>query len=45
MPSLLSLTGPLDVQLRKSSGDLCWGATYSAPFLKNDGISFKDKAD
>ncbi len=45
MPALGSLTGPVDVQLRRSTGGLCFGATYSAPFQKNDGVTFKDKAD
>jgi hypothetical protein len=29
----------------KTSGGVCWGATYSAPFLIDDGTQFKDKAD
>ena len=44
MPDLSGLTGTLDVQLVKSSGGVCWGATYSPPFA-NDGTKFKDKAD
>ncbi len=44
MPSL-GLTGPVDVQMRKSSGGVCFGARYSTPFAKNDGVTFKDKAD
>jgi len=40
-----AITGPVDVQLRKSSGGACFGARYTAPFLKNDGATFKDKAD
>ena len=42
---LSALTGPLDVQLIKSSGGVCWGATYSLPFQQNDGANFKDKSD
>jgi hypothetical protein len=45
MPAVGSLSGPIDVQLFKSSGGVCWGATYSAPFIKNDGVNLKDKAD
>jgi hypothetical protein len=45
MPDLDALTGPIDVQLIKSSGGVCWGATFSLPFLRNDGVTFKDKAD
>jgi hypothetical protein len=45
MPNLGVLTGPIDAQLIKTSGGVCWGATYSAPFLTADGVKFKDKAD
>lgn len=45
MPNLASLTGPLDVQIINSTGSVCWGATYSAPFHLNDGVNFKDKSD
>jgi hypothetical protein len=37
------LTGPVVVQL--TNGSVCWEATYSPPFSKNDGASFLDKAD
>jgi hypothetical protein len=45
MPNLLALGGPIDVNLHKASGGVCWGATYSGPPTKNDGETFKDKAD
>jgi hypothetical protein len=45
MPDLAALTGPLDVRLHTSSGTVCWGATYSAPFQKQDATGFKDHAD
>lgn len=45
MPDLDALAGPIDVQLIKSSGGVCWGSTFSLPFLQNDGVTFKDKAD
>jgi hypothetical protein len=41
----LAATGPMTAELRQSSGAVCWGATYSSPFLVNDGATFKDKAD
>jgi hypothetical protein len=45
MPSLSAVTGPLDVQLQQRNGGLCFGAHYSFPFLKDDGVTLKDKAD
>ncbi|MGH7786243.1 MAG: FG-GAP-like repeat-containing protein [Candidatus Binatia bacterium] len=45
MPPVASLTGPLVVQLHYSPVGVCWSATYSAPFLKNDGVTLKDVAD
>lgn len=43
---LSMLTSPLTVQLKPASGGVCFGATYSfPPVLKNDGVTFKDKAD
>jgi hypothetical protein len=38
------LASPLTVQLKNASG-ICWEAVYSEPFLKDDGFTFKDKAD
>ena len=32
------------MRLISSAGAACWGATYSAPFQKNEGGVFKDKA-
>jgi hypothetical protein len=45
MPDVGALTGPLDVRLHNSTGAVCWGATYSAPFLSHDATKLKDKAD
>src|SRR5262249_36789979 len=45
MPTLGSLTGPITMQLQQSSGNHCWGATYTAPFLRQDAEIFKDRAD
>jgi len=46
MPNLAMITSPLTVQLRRTGGSVCWGAVYSfPPALKNDGVTFKDKAD
>jgi hypothetical protein len=46
MPTNLgSLTGPIAVRLHQSSGGVCWGATYSMPFLRQDDSTLKDRAD
>jgi hypothetical protein len=45
MPALGPLTGPLVVQLHQSSAAVCWGATFSTPFTKDDGVTLKDKSD
>jgi hypothetical protein len=45
LPDLGSLTGPIDVQLRRSGAILCWGARFSAPFQKVGGGLLKDKSD
>jgi hypothetical protein len=45
MPDLGALTGPVVVQLQRSGGGPCFGATYSAPFVKSDATIFKDKSD
>jgi hypothetical protein len=45
LPNLGMLTGPVVVQLQRSGGAPCFGATYSAPFTKQDAANFKDKAD
>jgi hypothetical protein len=45
MPDLAALTGPVAVRLHTSSGSVCWGATYSAPFQHQDATAFKDHAD
>jgi len=45
MPALGSLGGPITVQLHQSSGAVCWGATYSSPFLRQDASILKDRAD
>lgn len=37
VPDLSTLTGVLHVQLQKTAGDVCWGATYTPPFRQNDG--------
>jgi hypothetical protein len=39
-----TLVSPITVQLESTSG-VCWEAVYSFPYLKNDGTTFKDKAD
>jgi hypothetical protein len=45
LPLLGPLTGPLDVQLRRRDGGICFGTTFSAPFTKDDGATLKDKDD
>src|SRR5262249_41355481 len=45
MPPLNSLNGPITVQLQRSGGGPCFGATYSAPFTLHDATILKDKAD
>jgi hypothetical protein len=45
MPDLGALTGPIVVQPQRSGGALCFSATYSAPFIKDDGVTSRDKAD
>ena len=44
-PDLHGSPGPVDVQLFRSGSPICWGARYSAPFIKDDMVSFKDRAD
>ena len=44
-PDPSGFTGPIDVQLRKSSGPPCWGARFSAPFQTDEGGVLKDKSD
>ena len=39
-PSLASLQSPVRVQLKKSSGDICWVARYSTPFTRQDATQF-----
>jgi len=37
MPALGQLDGVLDVQLQRAGSAVCWGATYTPPFRRNDG--------
>jgi hypothetical protein len=45
LPALGGLTGPLDVQLQRPAGGVCFGARYSAPFKKHDAGKLLDKSD
>lgn len=45
MPEVASLIGPLDVQLIHASDATCWGATFSAPFKQNNGVTLKAVSD
>src|SRR5262249_35055121 len=44
-PNVAAISGPLIVQLVKSSGGVCWSTTFSAPFAKHDDVKLQDKAD
>ena len=45
VPNLGALTGPVTVQLHRSGGGPCFGATYSAPFRSHDATRFDDTSD
>ncbi len=45
LPDLGSLTGVLDVQLQRSGGGPCWGARYTPPFRKQDGVTLLAVSD
>jgi hypothetical protein len=45
MPDLTTLGGPVVVQLQRSGGGPCFGATFSAPFLRSDATTFRDRSD
>lgn len=45
MPDLGDLGGTLELQLQKSAGGVCWGSSFTAPFLKNDGSVLKAISD
>jgi hypothetical protein len=45
LPDPSSLTGPIDVQLHRSTSSICWGARFSAPFQKAVGGFLRDKSD
>jgi hypothetical protein len=45
VPALVPLGGPLDVQLRRRDGGICFGTHFSAPFAKQSDTILKDKAD
>jgi len=40
-----SFAGPIAVRLHRSGAPTCWGADFSAPFLRQDAIQLKDKSD
>ncbi len=44
LPPPATLASPVTVQLRRAGGP-CWEAIYGAPFLTQDYVTFKDKAD
>jgi hypothetical protein len=45
LPDLGDLNGVLDVQVQRSSGGVCWGATFTPPFRKNDGVTLLALSD
>ena len=46
MPALGSLASPVTVQIKRSGGGFCFGASYTfPPAVKNDAVYFKDKND
>src|SRR5262245_44456054 len=45
MPAPGSFSGPIAVRLHRSGAATCWGADFSAPFLKQDAAQLKDKSD
>jgi len=45
MPNLATLASPVTVQLLNRANGRCWEATYSAPFLMQNGGEFLDRAD
>ena len=45
MPDLAAVTGPVTVQLHRSGGAPCFGATFAAPFLRKDATQLIDKGE
>jgi hypothetical protein len=45
LPSLLDISGVLDVRLHRSSGADCWGASFSPPFRSQDASKLKAASD
>jgi len=45
MPDLSAVDGPVTVQLHRSGGAPCFGATFAAPFLRSDATQFIDKGE
>jgi hypothetical protein len=45
LPDLDELAGPVTVQLHRSGGGPCFGATFSPPFRRQDATQLIDKAD
>ncbi len=46
MPALGMLASPVTVQIKRSGGGFCFGASYTfPPAVKNDAVYFKDKND
>jgi hypothetical protein len=44
-PSLAVVPGPVDVQVQRGDGLICFGATFTDPYAVHDLTQLKDKAD
>lgn len=45
LPNVGVLTGPVEVRLRREGGDEVCGATFGAPFQKQDAMKWRDASD
>jgi hypothetical protein len=45
IPNPLTLNGTITVQLQQESGLVCWGATFTQPYLKQDIGQLKARSD
>lgn len=45
LPGLGAFDEPVDVQVHNTTGTVCWGATFSPPFLGHDATSVRALSD
>jgi hypothetical protein len=45
LPDLTQLGGVLEVQLQRIGDSACWAATYTPPFVENDGETLRARSD